>query len=94
MTRRVFLTSLPQFPRVVRKTEIQQPTPASNHNNMETDTLYTFESDRFRSLYMVAQPEPSCFVVRRRVDWYDPIEEESKSFVESVMYITDTAGES
>lgn len=62
--------------------------PVNHENVLETNRIYTFESDKFRSLYMIADREPGCYVVKRRIDWYDPIENKSRSYLDSVAYIT------
>lgn len=94
ITRRGFLfsTMIPND----KTNHVQQAVTAVNkpvnHENastvLETNRLYTFESDRFRALYMIADREPGCYVVKRRIDWYDPIENKSRSYFDSVAYIT------
>jgi hypothetical protein len=62
-------------------------------NSLTSDTLYTYRNDRFQALFLVSDDSGRAVTVRRRVDWYDPLSEETKSIQESVMYITDIGGE-
>lgn len=64
--------------------------PVNNNNKVSPNQVYFFETDRFRSMYMVvADEKESSFLVKRRVDWYDPFTDTTKSDLDATMYITD-----
>ena len=79
-------------------TGVRRVKPVNNHQHptLSTNTLYVYERDRFRAMYMIennTNDNESCFVVKHRVDWYDPIEEKPRSVFDSTAYITDKGGE-
>lgn len=92
ITRRALLTHVglatnPNYTGVRRVNNNHPPT-------LSTNTLYVYERDRFRAMYMIENDnDESCFVVKHRVDWYDQIEEKPRSNFQSIAYITDTGGE-
>ena len=61
-----------------------------NNNTLRSDTLYFYQNERFKTLYMLSDENGNCVTIRRRVEWYDPLSDEVKSFNESTMYITGT----
>lgn len=64
----------------------------SHKKNMEPNTVYVYETERFRAMHTVSTYD-SCFVVKHRVDWYDPVDEKPRSSFDSTAYITDVGGE-
>lgn len=61
---------------------------ASNSNAIESDRLYLYETNRFRTMYMLSDDNERCVTIKRRVDWYDAITDEPMSFNEASVYIT------
>jgi hypothetical protein len=89
MNRRAFILLSPMVP---IKPKPVQPLPVVAYGQeMESDILYVYRNDRFQSMYMVSDNPPGkAVVVRHRVDWYDPITQDTRTKNDSMMYIIGT----
>lgn len=92
LTRRVFLTNLIAWDTKPKSPSIK-PIRA-NIQNLDSDVLYVYETNRFKKMITISDDHSSCYTVRQRVEWYDIFSGEVKTTNESVMYFTDIAGQS
>ena len=64
--------------------------PVYNNNVIESDTLYFYQNERFKTLYMLSDENGRCVTIRRRVEWFDVVSDKVKYSNESTIYITGT----
>lgn len=94
LTRRVFLTNLIAWDTKQKpKSPLIKPINA-NIQNLDSDVLYVYETNRFKKMITILDDHNSCYTVRQRVDWYDMFSGEVRTMNESTMYFTDVAGQS
>lgn len=71
---------------------VKQQLPINRSIRVEPDQIYVYETERFQSMFALSDDDGKCITFKQRVNWYDPITDQPKSFNESRVYITDIGG--